>query len=154
MRRFLATIAIVAFTSILVLRLGTLLSRPSPARTWLWLTWHRAARIVTGGPAPRVNCNVPEEIILPNSYSIILKSGYSLEQHKQAVGRGADLDAATEDVLDEPLPGFQTTYFAKIEDTSLLAAIRADPGVDFIECDVLQDFSTGWLVEEPSAPLQ
>ena len=154
MRRSFATIAIIAFTCILVLRLGTLLLRLSLVTTWLWLTWHRTARILTGGPAPLINCDVPEENLLRNSYSIILKSGYSLEQHKQAVGRGADLDAATEDVLDYPFSGFQTTYFAKIEETSLLAAIRADPGVDFIECDVLQDFLKGTLVEEASASLQ
>lgn len=43
------------FHSILVLRLGTLFSRLSLARTRLWLTWQRTARTVTGGPAPMLN---------------------------------------------------------------------------------------------------
>jgi hypothetical protein len=122
--------------------------------TWLWLAWHRIARTMTGSPAPEVNCNVLEENLLRNSYSVILKSGYSFEQHKQAVGRSIELDAVTEEVLDYPFPGFQITYFAKIEDPSLLDSIRADPGVEFVECDVLEDFSRGILVDEAGEPLQ
>ena len=137
MRRLFATIAIIAFTCVLVLRLRVLLLGQPPVITWLWLAWHRIARTINAGRAPLLNCDVPEENLVRNSYSVVLRSGYSFEQHKQAMGPNVGLDTAAEKVLEYPFPGFQTTYFAKIEDPSWLDTIRADPGVELIECDVL-----------------
>ena len=154
MRKAVATIAIIAFTCALLIRLRALFLGPSPVTLWLWLAWHRVTRKMTGGPAPQFNCDVPKENLLRNSYSVILKSGYSFAQHKQAVGRSVELDAVTEEVLDHPFPGFQITYYAKIEDPSLLDSVRADPGVEFVECDVLEDFSMGIPVNEAGEPLQ
>jgi hypothetical protein len=67
---------------------------------------------------------VPEANLVRISYSVTLKSGFSFEQHKQVVGRSVDLDVATEEIFDSHFPEFQITYFAKIEDPSLLDSIR------------------------------
>ena len=156
MRRIIATIAIIVLTCVLGLRLRDLLYRATPTRDRLWLTSHRITRAITHGPAPLLNCDVPKESLVPNSYSIMLKSGHSIQQHKQAVGRLVDLDAAIESVVDDSFPGTGITYFATIEDPSLLDSIRADPGVDVAECDGVEDFSSwrGILVDESGESLQ
>ena len=59
------------------------------------------------------------------------------QQHKVAVGRSGDLDAAIEPVLDSSFPTFETAYFATIDDPSLLESIRDDPGVVAVECDMM-----------------
>jgi hypothetical protein len=72
-----------------------------------------------------------------------------MEQHKQAMGRSVDIDAATETVLDfDSFAGSQIIYSATIEDPSLLDSIRANPAVELIECDVQEGFSRGVLVAE------
>ena len=107
---------------------------------------------MTGGPAPLLNCHGPEKNIVQNSYAIILRSGYSIEQHKLAVGRGPDIDAVTESLyVPEPgdyFPASQVMYFAWIEDSSLFDSIRADAGVELIECDVQEEIIRGVLVAE------
>lgn len=150
MRRIVTTIAIIAFTCVLFLRLRYLLLGPLPlAAIRLRLAWHQIARPITGGPAPLFNCHTPEEKLVRNNYSIVLKPGHSIEQHKLAVGRGSDIDAATKSIIDvDDFMGSQIVYDAMIEDVSLLCSIRADYGVELVECEVQDVIPMGVLVDE------
>ena len=67
-----------------------------------------------------------------NTYSVFLFPGVSLEQHKLAIDRGADLDSATIFVRHD-VDMDQIYYHAKLDD-DLLASVRSDTGVDFVEC--------------------
>ena len=80
--------------------------------------------------APLRHC---EGDIVPNSYAVFLVSSVSLEQHKRAVDRGANLDSAISRVHDDTDPD-RIFYHAELDNVAL-AAVRADPGVDFVECN-------------------
>lgn len=69
---------------------------------------------------------------VPNSYFVFLHFSYSLDQHKQEVGNGADLDSAIKWAVE--IPGYGLQYSAEFDDASL-AAVRADLGVDLVSCD-------------------
>lgn len=88
---------------------------------------------LTGGgiisQAPLRQCG--EGVVL-NTYSVFLFPGVSLEQHKLAIDRGADLDSATIFVRHD-VDMDQIYYHAKLDD-DLLASVRSDTGVDFVEC--------------------
>lgn len=139
MRGYLSGIIKAVFIILFILRIWTMLNDPTPIRARLSLTYSRLTRPITGGLAPRINCHVPPDLLDKDEYSIILKCGHTMEQHKRAVGRSSEIDAVIQKVLDYPFPGFQVTYFARVEDGGLLNAIRADPGVDFVECDIVQE---------------
>ena len=73
-----------------------------------------------------------QESRIPNSYIVFLHTGYSPEQHRHAVGNGTDLDSA----IDIVLPGTERhglRYSADLTDSGL-AAVRAESGVDKVEC--------------------
>ena len=70
--------------------------------------------------------------IVPNRYIVFLARGNSLEQHKRVLGDDVDLDSAITNIFDSD-PG-QIHYGAELH-TGALAAVRADPGVDFVECN-------------------
>ena len=78
---------------------------------------------------------------MPNSYAVFLRPGVSLEQHKLAVGHGADLNSAISRVHDNLDPA-RILYHAKL-DEGLLAAVRADSGVDFVECNLRAHIAVG-----------
>lgn len=138
-RRYFDATLRAAFILVLILRIRALLAEPSPTTSWLSLTYSSLTRPITGGLAPQINRNAPPYLLDEYEYSIVLKSGHTVEKHEQAVGRVAEIDAVTKEVLYHPLPGFQVTYFARIVDYVLLDAIRADPGMEFVECDVVEE---------------
>ena len=80
-----------------------------------------------------LQCDVPAEEIVPESYIVFLSQGCSLEKHKETVGDGADLDNAIKYVWDEEA-SHPLYYSAELDDGSL-AAVRADEGVSFVECN-------------------
>ena len=70
---------------------------------------------------------------IPDEYFVYLHFGYSLEQHKQEVGGGADLDLPVSSLFPETA-NYGHYYFARLDDAGL-AAVRADIGVDMVECN-------------------
>jgi hypothetical protein len=64
---------------------------------------------------------------------VYLHHGSSLEQHKQTVGEGANLDSTINHVFLET-EQYGLCYHAHLND-SALAAVRSDLVVDFVECD-------------------
>lgn len=128
-----------AFITLLALCIRTILNQSSPARAWLSLTYSRLTRPITGGLAPRINCHASPNLLDKDEYSIILKYGHTMEEHKLAVGRAGDSDAVTRQVFDYPFPDFQVTYFARDKDGDPPDAIQADPGVDLVGCDIVQE---------------
>lgn len=71
--------------------------------------------------------------LVPRQYAVFLHSGYSLEEHKQAVGNGADLNSSITNVFPERAD-HGLYYTAELHNASL-DAVRADTGVDMVECD-------------------
>ena len=96
----MGAIIVIALECILGLRLPYLCYRARPVAVRLWITSTQLTRMITHAPAPLLNCDLPEDDIVPNSYTIILKAGYTIQQHKAAVGRNSDLDAAIESVVE------------------------------------------------------
>jgi len=126
------------FAAIAVVAALTILSLTLLPREWtdlLWLLLSRFTRRILGGPAP-LQCNIPQSELIPDTYIVSLANSYSLEQHKRRTGRAVDLDRAIVDVgeVNDVLLGDITVYEAKSEDASLVNAVRADPGVLFVEC--------------------
>jgi hypothetical protein len=95
----------------------------------------RAFRWVFGGPAPLL-CNTRQSHNEAITYAVGLAPGYSLEQHKQTCGRAGDLEQAIIGAveLDDPLFGNFILYDVKLNDSTLLDAIRSDFGVVMVEC--------------------
>ena len=79
---------------------------------------------------------MPPSQRIPDTYVVNLANSYSLEQHKQRTGRTVDLERTILDVgeVNDVLLVDITVYEAKSDDASLVDAIRADPGVLFVEC--------------------
>jgi hypothetical protein len=67
---------------------------------------------------------------------VTLAPGYLLEQHKQTCGRADDLDQAIIDAvkIDDPLLGELILYDVKLNDSTLLEAIRLEFEVVMLEC--------------------
>ena len=96
--------------------------------------WSRALHTMTGRisyEAPTVACNIPKGCRSPVNYIIVLAVGYSLEQHKQIFK--IDLDSANTNIRSGPYPD-QILYAANF-DKYLYDAVRADFGVDLVECN-------------------
>lgn len=91
--------------------------------------------------APLRLCDDPMRV--PNEYFVFLQSGYSLEHHKQAVGNGTDLGSAITHVFPET-ESHGLYYCAELHDASLVA-VRADFGVDMVECNL-----EAFLIELPA----
>ncbi|TVY27984.1 hypothetical protein LHYA1_G003487 [Lachnellula hyalina] len=79
--------------------------------------------------APLHNCDY--ESLVPNSYVIYLTPGHSLEQHSEAVGK--DMKPLVHHVFD--MYTEKVVYVGRPVDGSLLEAIRADEGVELVECE-------------------
>ena len=101
--------------------------------------------------APLLLCQEPS--VLPDQYWVILHHGHSLEQHKRAVGNGTDLDSAIQTFIQEheEHESQGAFYFADLNNADL-AAVRADIGVDFVECNMpivsIMDVDPVYLTEE------
>ncbi|KAH8595494.1 hypothetical protein B0O99DRAFT_156998 [Bisporella sp. PMI_857] len=81
--------------------------------------------------APLLNCDVPKEEIVPDSYVVFLHQGYSLDKHKQAVG--VNIDSAIQYIVNET--AVHGLYYRAGFDNATLAAVRTDIGVDVVECN-------------------
>ena len=81
-----------------------------------------------------VLCEAPEPDIIPESYSVFLHSGYSLDQHKATIGDKTNLAVAISTIFNDTPSAGELLYMAELDDTSL-AAVRADVGVDLVECN-------------------
>lgn len=81
--------------------------------------------------APMSVCDRPPERLVTNRYAVMLSRDYSLEDHKRTVV-GAFPDGAII-LVDEWVPR-DVWYSAIIENAGALDKIRADPGVQFVEC--------------------
>lgn len=81
------------------------------------------------GKAPMHHCDLD---IVPGSYMVLLSRGISLAAHMEAIGRGAELDAAMGRHHSSDMG--QIYYSAHFSD-SLLEAVRADSGVEKVECN-------------------
>ena len=116
------------------------------------LIWRKllnnSAGIIRPYQAPLLSCDGPSEDIVPQSYVVFLHYGCSLEQHKQTVSEGADLDSAIRFVFPET--DFHGLYYHAYLDDGPLAAVRSDIVVDMVECSVRPhpaDFDFGEEVE-------
>ena len=96
------------------------------------LTDSLETRIMNDYEAPLHLCDSPTR--LPHKYIVFLHLGYLLEQHKQAVGDRADLDSAITYIFPETA-SYGLYYSAELHNASL-AAVRADIGVDMVECNL------------------
>lgn len=80
--------------------------------------------------APRlVGCD--SEDVIPGEYMVILKSGYPLEQHMEAIG--TDISSSIGRV-NSALPRLGILYEATF-DNATLAVILKDSGVKLVECN-------------------
>lgn len=82
--------------------------------------------------APFRQCDGPMEDLIPDSYVVWLAKGHTLQQHKQVLGGSFDLDSMVIAVF-QCNPG-RVCYEVKADDSSI-SAIRADAGVDYIDCN-------------------
>lgn len=86
--------------------------------------------------APLRLCDLKSRV--PNSYVVFLHFGYGLETHEKVVGNGVDWDNAIKFVFEET-KDYGLYYSAKLDEEAL-AAVRADIGVDMVECDLYAEF--------------
>jgi hypothetical protein len=119
-------------TAITAIGLLFIISRTSDT---VYLAWRRVlyeSPGIMGSYQATLQCEGPNEDLVLEAYMVYLHHGCSLEEHKRAVGEGADLDSAIRLVFLEVEPyGF--CYDAKLNDNAL-AAVRSDLVVDMIEC--------------------
>lgn len=109
------------------------LSLPRMFREMLYFFSSRTSRKIFGGPSPFA-CNIPPHEL--HEYFVNFANGYSLEEHKQAVGRGDDLDRVITHsyAMSDPYLGTAIVYGSKFNDLSLLEAVRLNYGVLWVEC--------------------
>jgi hypothetical protein len=81
--------------------------------------------------APLLGCDQPG--VLEHDYIVFLHPGHSLSVHKQNVSNVVDLSSAIDYVFEET-KSHGLYYHAILSDTAL-AAVRADRGVDMVECN-------------------
>ena len=80
-----------------------------------------------------LGCDGPAEDLVPYSYAVFLHQGYSLDQHKPAIGVGVDFDSAIKFVFPETAR--HGPYYHADLDDGVLMAVRADLGVDMVVCN-------------------
>lgn len=77
---------------------------------------------------------------VPQSYIVFPPSGCSLDQHKQAIGDGVDLESAIKYVFPETAS--HGLYNSVELDNASLAAVRADTAVGIDECNLRVHFQS------------
>jgi len=94
--------------------------------------------------APLVNGGSSSEKVA-GSYIVYLRPGYSFEQHKTTVSGAVDLEQRVAHVWprDLGLTADCVSYCTKDVDDTALAVIRADPGVEMVECDSVVTLDMG-----------
>lgn len=86
---------------------------------------------------------------MPASYFVFLHFGYDLEMHKTVVGNDVDWNNAIKSVVEEN-ERHGVRYTAELDEEDL-TAIRADIGVDMVECDLYAELIAGrvdWIAPE------
>lgn len=83
--------------------------------------------------APLHGCDNSYNDVVPQSYNVFLHQGYSLGDHKQTVIGTVDLDTTIEIVFPETAR--HGLYYSSELDDNALAAVRADMGVEMVECN-------------------
>ena len=78
---------------------------------------------------------------MPDSYFVRLHFGYDLETHKKVVGNGVDWNDAVKSVAEEN-ERHGVYYIAELDEEDL-TAVRADIGVDMVECDLYAELIAG-----------
>jgi hypothetical protein len=86
----------------------------------------------TAHQAPLKLCNIEDKH--PDEYLVYLTPGVSLEEHKERIGNG---------LLDAIHRVFDNLYLDKVLynaqlGAELLDAVRADPGVELVECNIIK----------------
>jgi hypothetical protein len=79
-------------------------------------------------------CHEPPTKTVPGEFTVYLAPGYSLQQHSEAIK--TDLTPYIRGDFNELFKG-QVVYIAEGMDCRLLKAIRADRGVEFVECNYM-----------------
>jgi hypothetical protein len=79
-----------------------------------------------------IYCGGPSEDIIANSYIVFLHWGYSLAEHKQTVS-DIDLDPLIKIIFEETAN--HGLYYSVELEEGALEVVRADWGVDMVECD-------------------
>lgn len=86
--------------------------------------------------APRLlGCD--SEDVIPGKYMVLLKHGYSLEQHMDTIGRGLN---SSVDWVADATSSFGDGYYVATFDKATLAAVLEDFGVNIVECDAYIKF--------------
>nr|POE63504.1 hypothetical protein CFP56_04407 [Quercus suber] len=127
-------IALSVATLIIITYLKFVCPVPSLPRQWQ----HSLSMSNTGNndsyTAPMLGRDDPKEVI-PDDYQVFLHIGYSLDHHKRFVGEAVNFDSAIRSVLNETAT-HGLLYRAHL-DQAAVAAVRADIGVDLLNCDQL-----------------
>lgn len=130
-RRFLITAAAICI-AILIILLKRPTNLPSDPIARYRLLHYSRTMSMNDYEAPLHLGDNPTRV--PHEYIVFLHLGYSLEQHKQAVGDSADLDSAIMYIFPETASN-GIYYSAELHNASL-AAVRADTGVDMVESNI------------------
>lgn len=83
---------------------------------------------------------------IENEYFVFLHHGYSMEEHKQAIGNSTNLELAITHIFPES--GMHGLFYNAHLDDASLAAVRADIGVDVVEYD-----TQGFFIGDVAPPL-
>lgn len=108
------------------------------------LLYQSPASVMNAYKAPLHLCNNPMRRL--NEYIVFLHQGYSLEQHKQAVGNGTDFDSALVHIIPERK--MHGLYYSADLDAASLTSVRADIGGDMVECEV-----QGFFIKDVAPPM-
>ena len=148
MQRTYFFITILALTLSLLVLLQPLAYTNSPLtdslarRKLLYQQYPMLKKILKGNrpyEAPVRLCDLESRV--PDSYVVFLHFGCGLETHKQVVGDGVDWDNAVQFVFEET-KNHGLYYSANLDEVGL-AAVRADIGVDMVECDLYAELIRG-----------
>jgi hypothetical protein len=136
---FLITVLTVTITLFILLQPGTYTNNPLTdslaRRRLLYQQYPKLQNLLKSNQpykAPLHLCDLKSRV--PDSYVVFLHFGYGLETHQRVVGNGVDWDDAIQFVFEET-KNHGLYYSAKL-DKEGLTAVRADIGVDMVECDL------------------
>lgn len=80
--------------------------------------------------APLLNDDLPPEDVNPDTYTVYLASGHSMEAHKATVGHKINVFLVLDKLYTDNL-----VYGAQAMSQEVLEAVRKDRGLEFVERD-------------------
>lgn len=119
-----AIILVILLIGLSNVRMASLGRRVSPE--------HSSASVLNTYQAPMRHCDNPTRV--SNEYEVFLRHGHTMERHKMAIGNTTDLESAITHIVP-PRDTHGLFYSAKFDDAGL-AAVRADSGVNMVECEL------------------